>query len=307
VHTLADSAQLTDVLVNKLGFPIILAIISGLVSYVAGRRLEGKKNQATLKQLSWDLKVNARLVEVKDELKEQVQVRYAGSAVENLTTVVVRIFNTGGATVKDEYVRFAFPEGARVLEVGLDPTPEPELEVSEVTEDVPPGDRKFRLGHLEPEQSVGFRVISDGGDWAGWSGIHAKNVEGGVAFVRRDVSRVRADQEHIRPFVVQAVLLVLVQLVFDIGGNFGDFAQLLRIAATLLVSGLMVPHLLPVARLVEQLVVRSLTKQREGEVGNTIRGEVGGYAVQAGSIYGGITIRQAAGDDDEAETDVEGS
>lgn len=286
---LADSTQLSDVFDNKYVLALFVAIVTGLVSYFTGTRLEAKKNRRSLKQLSWDMNVGSQLVEVKDELREQVQVSYAGRVVENLTTVAFRITNTGGATVKDEYVRFAFPERAQMLEVALDPQPEPELEVSEVTEDVQPGNRRFLLGHLEPGQSVGFRFVADGGDWANWTGIHQKNEEGGVSFERRDVARVRADQEHIRPFVVQAVLLLLVQLVLGINFFYG-IADLARGAVSLLLGGLMLAHLLPVARIVEQFVIRSLGKKREFTVGNTVTGDNDGNVVQIGTLRGDLNM-----------------
>lgn len=294
---MVGDTQLVDILITKYGPSVLAAIITGLLAYFTGVRLEARKNRKTLKQLSWDMDVDSRLVEVKDELKERVQVYYGSEGVENLTTVVFRVTNTGGAPVFNEFIRFAFPERARMLEVALDPEPAPELDVSEVTDaDVPSGNRRFRIGQLEPGQSVDFRFVSDGGDWAGWTGIYPKNEQGGVAFQRRVISRVRADQEHVRPFVIQVALLIIAQLVFSLSSGLfiDDLVQFCRIAVTLLIAGLMLPHLLPVARILERIAVRNATGESDGNLlGDSagsavshvteIHGSVVSYSSQAGS------------------------
>ncbi|TDD08583.1 hypothetical protein E1181_06435 [Saccharopolyspora terrae] len=299
---MAGNTQLVDLLVTKYGPTVFAAIITGLLAYLTGVRLEARKNKKALKQLSWDMDVDSSLVEVKEELRGQVQVRYGEETVRDLTTVTFRIVNTGGAPVFNEFVRFAFPSDAKVLEAALDPVPEPELDVSEVTDsDTPPGSRRFRIGHLEPGQSVQFRFISDGGDWANWTDIHPKNEEGGVAFERGDVSRVKEDQEHVRPFVVQAVLLTLSQLVLSLSSGFyiDGVIQLVRIVATLLIGGLMLPHLLPVARIVERVAVRYATGG--GESMNSLgRVEPGGTVLQAGSVSGGVVVHPGRTDSEEA-------
>lgn len=299
---MAGSTQLMDILLNKYGLAVFTAIITGVISYIAGVRLEEKKNKKTLKRLSWDMEVDSSLVEVKGELREQVQVHYAGEAVKDLTTVTLRITNTGGAPVLNEFVRFAFPARARMLEAALDPVPEPELDVAEVTgDDTPAGNRRFRLGHLEPEQSVQFRFISDGGDWANWDGIHPKNEEGGVDFQRGDVSRVKEDQEHVRPFVAQAVLLILVQLglALNIGNYFDGVIQFARLAVTLLLAGLMLPHVLPVARLAESIAIRYAMGRNERA--QSVGGKVLGHVLQAGSVGGDIVVSSPSARDEESD------
>jgi hypothetical protein len=291
MHSLAQGTQWTDLILNKYGLAVFAAVLSGVAAYITGTRLEAKKSIKTLKQLSWDMDVNSRLVSIKDELKEKVEVSYAGESVKDLTTVTFRIANTGGATVMNQFVRFAFPDRARMLETGLDPRPEPELDVSEVTEDVPPGNRRYRIGQLEPGQSVQFKFVSDGGDWAAWHGIHPKNEEGGVAFERRDVSRVKADREHVRPFVIQAVLVVLTQLVLSNIAFYGDVFHLVRIAITLLLGGLMLPHLIPIARLVEGAAFRYATGIDSG-LSNYVDGRTDGPVIQARTITGGIYFKE---------------
>ncbi|NKE55695.1 hypothetical protein FXN61_02195 [Lentzea sp. PSKA42] len=288
MQALAQGTQLTDLLLNKYGLAVFAAILSGLAAYITGTRLEAKKSNKTLKQLSWDMDVNSRLVSIKDELKEKVQVNYAGEPVKSLTTVTFQVANTGGAAVMNQFLRFAFPDKARMLEVSLDPRPEPELDVTEVTEDVPPGNRRYRIGQLEPGQRVQFKFVSDGGDWAAWQGIHPKNDEGGVVFERRDVSRVKADKEHVRPFLIQAVLLVLTQLVLSNVAFYQDVFHLVRIAITLVLGGLLLSHLIPIVRLVERFV----TAWQDMGGQNEFHGSPDGPVIQAHSINGGIYFQE---------------
>lgn len=296
MQALAQNPQLADTLLNKYGLALFAAILSGLAAYITGTRLEAKKSNKTLKQLSWDMDVNTQLVEINDELKDKVQVHYKDKPVKKLTTVAFRITNTGGAPVLKQFVRFHFPDRADMLSVTLDPRPEPELDVSEVTKDVPPGNRRFRIGHLEPGQSVGFRFVSDGGDWSGWDRIHLTSEEGGVALEPRSVSRVKADKEHVRPFVLQAVLLVLTQLVLNGIGFYDEVVQVVRIAITLLLGGLLLSHLMPVVRLLEGAVFRATAEARNLESQNLVRGDVGGTVLQVRTVNGDIKLVQP--DDD---------
>ncbi|SEQ97095.1 hypothetical protein [Lentzea albida] len=303
MQVLAQGIQVSDLLLNKYGLAVFAAILSGLAAYLTGSRLEAKKFHKTLKQLSWDMDVNSRLVSIKDELKQKVQVKYAGESVTSLTTVTFQVTNTGGAVVKDQFLRFAFPEKAQMLEVDLAPRPEPELDVSEVFDDVPPGNRRYRIGHLEPGQRVQFKFVSDGGDWSGWRGVHPKNDEGGVVFERRDVSRVKADKEHIRPFAVQAVLLVLTQLVLSNVAFYQDVLDFVRVAITLVLGGLLLSHLVPIVRLVERSAYGWNSGSGSGstESHNMIHGNTDGYVIQARSIEGDVHLHNYGKQDPDAE------
>jgi hypothetical protein len=292
---LAQDTQMADLILTKYGLAAFAAILSGLGAYIVGTRLEAKKANKTLQQLSWDMDVNSRLVSIKDELKGKVQVNYAGEPVKSLTTVTFQVTNTGGATVMDQSLRFEFPEKARMLEVSLDPRPEPEQDVSEVHEKIPPGDRAFRIGHLEPGQRVQFKFVSDGGDWASWEGIHSKNTTGTVIVERRDVARVKADNEHVRPFLIQAVLLVLTQLVMSNVTFYEEVVNLVRIAFTLVLGGLLLSHLIPIVRLVERFV----TSRQSTGWNNEVSGNPEGHVVQASSIMGDIYFHRSRKQDEE--------
>jgi len=149
---------------------------------------------------------------VKDEASK-IGVSYDGITVKELVQIYIRFENTGNTLIEDQYIRFRFPEQARILDVDLDPKPEQELGVIEILEPALGAmERRYKVGHLEAAQSVRFRIASDGGAWPGWSDIHPFNEEGGVLFLRRDVARQKEDEDEVGPFIQGAVLLMLLLL-----------------------------------------------------------------------------------------------
>lgn len=279
-----EGASLADVLANNY----VLAFVAALLGFLFSTLLEWLKHRRSpRKQLSWDLEVDSSLVEIESSMAGQVVVSYGGRPVENLTNVVYRVTNTGTSVIKDQYLRFAFPEQANVLEAYLDPVPEPELGVEDVTgAEKGARDRRWKIGHLEVGQTVSFRFLSDGGAWRGWTGVHPFNAEGGVDFQRRDVARAKADQEHIRPFFVYLVLLLVLPVVFDL--PMIPAADVVQAIVALALIGLLVPHLVPVSRLVERTVVL-LFERNDGVHANSLR-DVDGNVVQAATITGGVTF-----------------
>lgn len=251
VHAV-DDTSIVEALSNKY----LLALVASLFGFLFSMLLEWRRNRRIpRKQLSWEIYIDTRLVEIESSLAGQVLVSYSGNPVENLTSVNFKVTNTGNSVVKNQFLRFAFPERAKMLEATLDPAPEPELGVRDVSESADSHrERRFELGHMEVGQSVGFHFIADGGDWSSWTGVHPFNAEGGVDFQRRDVARVKADQEHIRPFFIYLVILLVVPFIFDVSTSpaFG----IARLVCSLVLVVLLIPHLWPVARLVERLVIQ---------------------------------------------------
>jgi hypothetical protein len=114
------------------------------------------------------------------------------------------VLNTGNQLVKDEHLRFSFPDDTTVIKAGFAPPPEPELKCSEEPSDPEKlTERSFRIGHLEVGQEVSLEFVAAGPQADGWK-IHPFNEAGGVAFRQREIARIRDEQEHLRPFVVIA-------------------------------------------------------------------------------------------------------
>jgi hypothetical protein len=282
-----SDTSLWDVLSNKY----LVALAAALFGFFFSTLLEWRKNRKLPhKQLSWDAQVDSRLVEIESSMAGQILVTYAGKVVENLTSVIYRVTNTGNSVIKNQFLRFTFPERSKILKVYLDPEPEPELAVTEVTDAKKSREeRRFELGHLEVGQSVQFRFLSDGGDWGTWTGVHPFNAEGNVDFQRRDVARVRADQEHVRPFFMYLVLLLTLPPFISL--SILPLTDVARLAIALALIGLLIPHLAPVARLTERMVVSYFDRTRSAGTTNGLR-DADGNVVQAGSITGDVYFQQ---------------
>jgi hypothetical protein len=142
----------------------VKAVIAAAIGFLFAFLLEQlKRRREPHKRLSWDASTQTRLLDAAPNLKDKVEILYNGTAVETLCGIDFRLENTGNQVVKHEYLRFEFPPGTRVLEVALDPEPDPELGVEEARRPAtPPSDPSYRIAHLEVGQSVHFRLVATG-------------------------------------------------------------------------------------------------------------------------------------------------
>ena len=197
----------SDLAENKLLLAVFTAACGFFFALITERI---KSRKALRKQLSWDVRVDDRLLQVQaGDSAKRVSVFYGGVKVQNLKQVLVSFENTGNSVIKNQYLRFRFPDESKVLEVALDPEPEPELGVAEVEDGKSSGlELRYLIAHLEVGQSVTYRIVSDGGRWLNWSGVYPFNEEGGVELQRRDAARAREDEEEVAPFVRSWVMLL---------------------------------------------------------------------------------------------------
>lgn len=76
--------------------------------------------QARKKELGYEILSNTRLVSIKKEFRDQIQILYDGDLVSNVSLVLIKIRNTGNVPIKaDDFVETAFGMslggGAQVL------------------------------------------------------------------------------------------------------------------------------------------------------------------------------------------------
>ena len=274
--------------------PAVVAILAAILGFVSAYAIyQIQRRREPRKQLSWELHSREAQLEVSSEIKERVSVLYRDIRVQNLTAVICVVANTGNRVVKNEQVRFNFGDRAQVLEHSLYPAPEPELGVVQVYD---PGltslDYVYRIGQLEVDDQVRFLFVLSSQNPIDPPAPHAKNEEGDVKFIRRGTERIVADQEHLRPFFIALFAFLVVPLIVSpLTGESGYFggAVLAAVRAILLVP--LLPHLIPVARLTQQLVVHYLSSDSmQGETDNSISGgEFNGPVIQGGRL-GQLTI-----------------
>jgi hypothetical protein len=189
----------------QIAFLLGSAVLGAILSY-AVIRLNARRHDPR-KQLSWDASTDRGLVAVRPEIRDNVSIKYKSEDVTDLVAIKCHVANTGNQLVKNERLRFAFPEGTRVLEADFAPQPEPELSASKDADNLGPTQRAFSIGHLEVGQEVSFELIATGPNAAEWE-IHPFNEEGGVKFQSREVGRITDEQEHLVPFVVILSFLI---------------------------------------------------------------------------------------------------
>lgn len=244
---------------NSFSSSFYIALISAVVGFAFALLLDWIKAQREpRKQLSWTVDRGEGLFGVRPDIREKVKVLYNYEQVDSLSVVHCRITNTGNSVVKSEQVRFSFPPEVRMLEHVLDPEPERELGVTERVEAKKSDNEAiYLIAHLERGWEVGFQFVLDGAVSTDWS-PRDFNEDGNVTFVRRDVARVRKDQEHLQPFFVILLLSFVVPPIFSNLPSVGSFLE--NISRVLFVV-LLVPHAVPVAR-VFAVLINSLSTRR---------------------------------------------
>jgi hypothetical protein len=284
----AASQKATNSLSVQVALLLGSAVVGAILSY-AVMRLNARHDPR--KQLSWDARTDRGLVAVRPEIRDNVSIKYKNEDVIDLVAIKCHVVNTGNQLVRNERLRFAFPDGARILESDFAPQPEPELSASKV-EDITFGSTQcaFTIGHLEVGQEVSFELIATGPNAEDWT-VHPYNEDGGVLFQPREVSRIRDEQEHLTPFIVIMTLLIIgPPLLGSLEVSDYDIlvAPFLFLARLVLVV-LLIPHILPVARLARRVVARWLAKP-EPNTSVTIQGG-NPYVVASSGTVGNIRLQ----------------
>ena len=191
---------------------LVVPVVAALLGFISGYLLEIVKSRRGPKTLlAWDLKVEQPELSYGAKQADQVKISYRGREVDRLVNVRYTITNAGNTSIKNQSVRFGLPKDAKILERELDPIPEPELGVRDITDEDPAftGPR-YKIGQLDPGDAVAFVFAADGGTWHGWKGAKLHNEETDVVYQRRDVALQRDDQTHVGPFLfgLAAILIV---------------------------------------------------------------------------------------------------
>jgi hypothetical protein len=199
---------------------LVLAAITAALGFASAYLLDFlSSRRAPKKALSWDLTTETPTVTYGATNATQLKMTYNGSPVERLVTVIHRVSNTGTERIENEFLRYEVPLGARILERRLEPTPPPEMAVEDLTDSDPnfPGIR-YKIGAIDPGQTLGVVLVADGGEWDGWKGPIDHNADSYVSFTRRELSQELGEEAHIARFLssfaVFAILALLGGMLF---------------------------------------------------------------------------------------------
>jgi hypothetical protein len=147
-----------------------------------------------------------------DAVAPRLQLTYAGRAVSELHTVTYQIRNSGNLLLKEQYLRFEFADGLRILDSGFVRPPAPELQSeAHVTSPVvlpQPATAlgHFKLGHLNPRDEVVLFLLVEGQPYEA-PNVHLYNAESEVEIVETSVQQVRAERERIAALIGKVATL----------------------------------------------------------------------------------------------------
>ena len=245
---------------SKAAFAIGSAIVGAACSYVAAVLLARRNPR---KQLSWDATTDRSMLSVSSEIRDNVNITYKGADVSDLVAIKCRIANTGNSVIKDEQLRFAFPDGTRILEADFSPQPERELRASRVDlADLKETERMFFIGQLEAGQELSFEIMATGAGAEEWVLHHSDG--GDVEFRQQDANRIKDEQAHVRPTVIIVTLFLvtstLIQAVESTNFFLNQFVAGIGVLIDLALAISLAPHIFPMARIIQQLVARWLVR-----------------------------------------------
>jgi hypothetical protein len=258
----ASNSGFADTTTGKISFLVLTAVL-GFVSAWVLAQINRKKEPH--KQISWDMDVERGLVAVSPSIREHVKVLYEDRLIDNLCVVRFRAANTGNRVIKNQYIRFKFSEQTTILDEGPDPLPSRELGIEhELVPDLSRNETRYLIKHFESGQEVAFLFVVAGKD-AGPPIPYPWNDEGDVDFAPRGAARVTEDVEHVKPFAFWVLLYWLVPGFFFFANDFGFFGSSFAALVQLIFLIPILPHVAPMARLVQRYVVKLTAEAKAGQ------------------------------------------
>ncbi|MFI6225363.1 hypothetical protein ACIBEH_32790 [Nocardia salmonicida] len=230
----------------------VIAVVAVIVGFVLKEVADQLRNRKNVKRLTYNMNLSSALGDVPEKLAQKVSVRFGGQPVEGqVYEVTCRVENTGQLAVKQQYLRFSFPDRTQILETYIlgDPPMEYGIEDSPLAGQSEV-DRRWVIGHLEKRQSVDFGFLV-AGPAATAPQLIGHNDEGDVELNPKGRVADREDASHVRPLATY-VLLSLLLPSLPLNGFGEELTNLVR----LLLLIMTIPHLYPVGRVLAAFLSR---------------------------------------------------
>jgi hypothetical protein len=267
-----SNASYTD-LWSKIGIAVVSAFLSFLASFAIWQI---KKRNEPQKQLSYAIEIIRGLVKIEEKVKEKVSVLYNGQDAKNLYRIACDVRNTGNTVVKNQYIRFEFPEGVEIIDSYCEPEPEREIGMEEsIEEDLLSHEKRFRICHLERDQQVCFRFILSSEKDVDVK-LHPYNEEGNVEFVPKSISRTASDTALVTRFIFLCILYLIIPPVLNLLPSY--LGMISSVIVRLGITSFILPYVKPFAEHLSNIVL-SLSNPK------TFESEVSLREVNAEEIY----------------------
>jgi len=233
------------------------ALLAFLFAFILSQISERRKPR---KQILYDIDTKKGLIKIEKNVENKVKVFYEGKEIEDLHHVACDIKNTGKKVIKDEFIRFEFPKGTNIIDFYFDPEPQRELSVSELKEsELEKYEMRFKIGHIEYGQQIGFRFITSGNSNANLN-LHSFNEEGDVEFIPGSISKLADERIQITKFVQLYLLFLIIPSIFTIFSKIGYpanmFSSLASGIATTAILISMIPVIRPFSMAIANAVMR---------------------------------------------------
>lgn len=283
---LAASQGLSD-----LEQKFVVALVSAIIGASATLLVHFLKARSEpRKRISWDSSTDPGFAAIDDpEIREKLSITYGHVTVKNIFSIKYRISNTGNRVIKDQQIRFSFPEDTQVLESYLSPTPEPELKV-ERSPSPNPREVIYKIGHLERDQDVQFRFVTAGESANKWKAVPS-NEEGDVDVQKRGAAEKKDDRAHVKPFVISVFLFLTVPYLFSSSLIDEPIAESLATITRFTFLSYSIFHLSPVARTVRDMLNKADATPSQNTFNATANGTGTVVLVGSGDINGSIDFR----------------
>ncbi|MEC3953777.1 hypothetical protein VMT65_12125 [Nocardia sp. CDC153] len=255
----------------------IIAVVAVIIGFVLKEVADQIRDRKKVKRLTYSMSVGSTLADVPETLVQKVSVEFEGRPVEGqLYEVTCSIENAGHLVVKNEYLRFSFPERSQILDAYIlgDPPPEYGIEDAPLPNQAPI-DKRWVVAHLERRQTASFGFLV-AGPVSTAPKLFGHNEAGDVELNPAGRNVDRDDVSHVRPLMTYALLSVLIP-----AAPF-EFSRVVTSVVQLLLLILTIPHLYPVGRVLAAFLARPDEKPRT-------RADVMIYnsEIRAGNIGGG--------------------
>jgi hypothetical protein len=263
ITSLFSSADFWEKSIYTILGAVLTLIVTIISNYVNERR---KLKFRVRKQLSYEISTKKDLVEVEKEIKDKVKVLYNNKIIENLYYVACDIENSGNTVIKNQYIRFEFPQDTKIIDPFFDPVPEPEIGLQEEKNpELNTYELKYKIGHLECGQQVGYRFILTSENPVVAPKLHPFNEEGDVTLVSKSRSKSYEEKNDIVNFITLYLYMLILPSAFLIFGSAGDFAaNLIRLIILIYIY----PFIKPFAKVVGELI--SGTNDRKTRINSEI-------------------------------------
>lgn len=275
----ASSANQSPPASNELLNGVIVAVVSGIIGFLASFAIERlKEKNAPKKQISYSKVIKSGIVgNIEKDIEGKIGILYKGKLAQNMFYALFDIENTGNQQVKNQEIRFEFTNDSEILDVFHCPQKiEPEMELEELSEpSLSKYEKKFRIGVIKPKEKLGFRFIVQGSQNKSLDfRYHTKN-DDDVTFIKVEDKRVADDIDQIKSFLLSwLVAFVLFPLMKGVFPNFLNelISPFLSLGSLAIFGFLILPRLEGFIKSVVNLATKKQSDIQSDKIGLVVTG-----------------------------------